>query len=327
MFSLARTIKPPLRALKYSWLHWNTQLKIINPWQQVTKKERDFAFIIGCGRSGTTVLGSIFSTHPQISYLFEPYHLWAGVDRRTDVLNLYYKLDSALLMDASFVNSETQLRFERLISSLARKDPSIKLLLEKTPLNAMRIPYLRALSPKAKFIHLVRDGVDVCHSIAKLAIGNSYKISGKPLLNQWWGVNNAKWLALARDGMNAGYYVDEAPCLNQDLAKAAYEWLVSLGEVDRWRTSLGNSLYELTYSSLISEPISNLKNLCEFLELDAPLSWLEKSQSRINTAKSERQLTLSLPPLMCQTFNNYQQYYGFCQKAINWSRVDEETIS
>ena len=34
-------------------------------------------------------------------------------------------------------------------------------MLEKTQFNACRIGYLDALSPGCKFIHLVRDGVDV----------------------------------------------------------------------------------------------------------------------------------------------------------------------
>lgn len=43
-------------------------------------------FIIGCGRSGTTILGTILEQHPSICYLLEPYHLWAAIDPRTDAM-------------------------------------------------------------------------------------------------------------------------------------------------------------------------------------------------------------------------------------------------
>src|SRR6516164_2657563 len=33
-------------------------------------------FIIGCGRSGTTLLGELFAKHPELSYRYEPYHRW-----------------------------------------------------------------------------------------------------------------------------------------------------------------------------------------------------------------------------------------------------------
>ena len=307
------TLKPQLRAIKYGWLRYFSEWQASQSKASRLTTNQRITFLIGCGRSGTTILGEILSLHPQISYLFEPYHLWAGVDNRTDVLNLYHQLEASLLMDASMVTPDAHRRFERLIGSRGKKS---QLLLEKTPLNAMRIGYLQALAPHSKFIHLVRDGVDVCRSIAKLAIGNTYKIAGKPLLNQWWGIKNAKWFSLVRDGITAQYYADEVPYLKEHEAKGAYEWLVSLEEVERWRTPLNNSLFELTYSSLTLEPISNLKNLCEFLGLDSPLSWLKQAKSMIKTSQVEQQYILTLPSSMCQAFNNYQKYYGFSQRAI-----------
>ena len=43
-------------------------------------------FIIGCGRSGTTLLGKMFDAHPAVRYLYEPYHLWAAIEPATDFL-------------------------------------------------------------------------------------------------------------------------------------------------------------------------------------------------------------------------------------------------
>ena len=36
-------------------------------------------FIIGCGRSGTTLLGELFAMHPGVSYICERYDLWAAI--------------------------------------------------------------------------------------------------------------------------------------------------------------------------------------------------------------------------------------------------------
>ena len=308
-------LKPYLRAFKYSWLKWSAEQKIHRRGIGSHEDTKPMAFIISCGRSGTTILGKLFSYHPQISYLFEPYHLWAAVDRKTDVLNLFHQVDASLFMTTSDCNQQSQYRFNRLIRS-SSKNNQAKLVIEKTPLNALRIGYIEALAPNSKFVHIVRDGVDVCHSINKLASTNSYKITGKPALNQWWGVDYAKWKALLRDGANAGYYVNEVNYLNNHLSRAAYEWLVSLDEIDRWRETLGDRLKEVTYDALITDPKSTLKELCDFLEIDSSQSWLDKAVSVIYPPVHQQEITLSLPPAMCKTFNSYQKRYQFLNRAV-----------
>ena len=40
------------------------------------KVAKTIAFITGCGRSGTTILGSILAKHPHVSYLNDRFDLW-----------------------------------------------------------------------------------------------------------------------------------------------------------------------------------------------------------------------------------------------------------
>ena len=139
-------------------------------------------FIIGCGRSGTTLLGELLAGHPEFSYRYEPYHLWAAVDPITDFLHLYSRGEYHCLLDASSVTPTARLRFRRLISA-----PSGLTLVEKSPHNALRIGYLDALVPGARFIHIVRDGIDAARSIEKVARVNR-RMAFRPSLNEWWGV-------------------------------------------------------------------------------------------------------------------------------------------
>ncbi|MDJ0688941.1 MAG: sulfotransferase [Xenococcaceae cyanobacterium MO_188.B32] len=317
-FSISEGLKSCGRAFKYEWLKLSAQrqvriLKTRNQLQNYSSSS--MAFIVGCGRSGTTILGKIFSSHPQVNYLFEPYHLWAAIDRRTDALNLFYRVDASLLMDSADGDRQTKLYFENLIKS-ARQNKQAKLTIEKTPLNAMRIGYLEALAPNSKFIHLVRDGVDVCYSIDKLASASTYKIMGKPALNQWWGVNEIKWSILQRDGIAAGYYTEEANILSDNLSKAAYEWLVTLGEIERRKAMLGDRLKEVSYDILLKEPLTTLKNLCEFLEIDWFSSWGNKIISAIDSSLSNPKRTIALPRSMCKAFNLYQQQYQFVNRSV-----------
>ena len=243
---------------------------------------------------------------------FEPYHLWAAIDPATDMLNFYHRCEAHYFMGESHCTKKAQLRFQR--GFLERLD---KIVLEKTPVNAVRIGYLKALAPNAKFIHIVRDGVDVACSIERLALTNSYKIVSKPQLNQWWGVKNYKWKALSEDGAAAGYYFDEVALLKEHRSKGAYEWLVSLGEVDRWREQLTREgrLCEITYEQLTKDPEAILKKIGGFLSLDCSNTWLE-AISEIRLVKQAITPTLTLPPAMCQAFNSYQERFGFTNRAV-----------
>jgi hypothetical protein len=310
------TLKPWLRAAKYNWLRYAAEYKArgYKSYEQ-TSNYPQAAFLIGCGRSGTTILGKVLSRHPDLCYLFEPYHLWAAIDPMTDVLNLYHRVNAYLLMDASNCTEKSRVLFHHLL--LGTQHNSVpKVVIEKTPLNSMRIGYLNALASGAKFIHIVRDGVDISYSIERIASMNSYKIAGKPMLNQWWGVSNYKWKALAQDGAAAGYYANEVERLEEHRCKGAYEWLVSLGEVDRWREQLGDRLHEITYEQLTANPEAVLGNICKFLDIDSPRGWLEEAIGMIGPNSHLSGKTLKLPPMMCKDFNYYQERFAFTNRAI-----------
>jgi hypothetical protein len=273
------------------------------------------AFVVGCGRSGTTLVGAILSRHPKVKYFFEPYHLWATIDPTIDVLNRHHVGPCRFLLDQQHVTAEAKRRFELLFI-----DPSHRagadLMLEKTPFNACRIGYLEALTSKAKFLHLVRDGIDVCRSISRLSHDKTFRIVGMPGLNRWWGRDGSKWKALAAEGIASGYFSQEVPLLNNYELKGAYEWLVTLEEVDRCRPRLGDRLLEMTYDQLTADPRAALKKICEFLELPMSKPWFESSVRKIDSPRRSEGGTLVLSPRMCEAFNRFQARFDFAGRAV-----------
>ena len=270
------------------------------------------AYLIGCGRSGTTVCGEVLKRHPQVKYFFEPYHLWATIDPTIDVLNLYHIGASRFILDADRCTPEARRRFNRLLLDRARGK---SVMIEKTPFNACRIGYLDAMSPNCRFIHLIRDGVDVARSIDRLSRDRGYGIVGKPDLNRWWGRAGSKWTALSRDGAASDYFTDEIPKLLSYESKGAYEWLVSMGEVDRWRERLGDRLLEITYDELTTHPQEALRRIGGFLSLETDEKWLKNEVKRIDKPRRNYGVPMVLPAKMAHAFNQTQERYEFANRA------------
>ncbi len=275
----------------------------------------DAAFIVGCGRSGTTFLGDSLSRHPECGYHFEPYHLWCALAPETDANHLYQTDAGRLLMDERDASPEMEPVFRALFLNGAKRKSRV--VVEKTPHNAMRIGFLRRLAPNARFVHIVRSGFHVARSIERLASTNHYQIAFRDDYNQWWGRGGAKWHHLSRDGADADYFKDEVGQLLRDDAKGAYEWLVSLAEVDRWRETLGPRLLEITYEELVAEPRATLGIVARFLGLSRDEAWLDGAAERVRPPTHHLPTPLMLPLRMRTAFNRTQRRYGFAEYAID----------
>jgi hypothetical protein len=276
------------------------------------KSQRDVGapiFIIGCGRSGTTLLGDLFAEHPAVRYLYEPYDIWAAIEPATDFVQLYTRGEHRCFLGASSVTDLAQQRFNHLMSP-----PSGLTLVEKSPINALRIGYLKSIAPDARFVHIVRDGVDVAHSIERLA-AVTRRMAFRAPLNEWWGVGDAKWAALERDGREAGYYSDELHWLTRDLQRGAYEWLVSMHEVERWRARLGARFVELRYQDLVADPRESLQTVMNSVGLCCPQWWLDQAVGKVSHARKPHGGHLTLPQQMSARFNGFQASFGFTGRA------------
>jgi hypothetical protein len=111
-------------------------------------------FVVGSGRSGTTLIGDILDLHPQICRWYEPYFIMDHHFRHA--LN-----DCRTAMEA---NDEVK---QQIINAFEgyRRRRGCQIIVDKSPRNSLKIPFLLAIFPKAKFIHVLRDGRDATLSI------------------------------------------------------------------------------------------------------------------------------------------------------------------
>jgi hypothetical protein len=275
------------------------------------------AFIFACGRSGTTILGKLFGLHEGVTYLREPYHLWATIEPALDVTNLHVRTPPRLWWGQSDVTDPIRTRFARLILG-ERERSGRPILIEKTPHNVFRIGFLDELTGgRGRFIHIVRNGIDVARSIDRLATNQLYTMAGRRDYNQWWGSNELMWQRLAAEGPAHGHFTAlEVAQLTSHAQRGAYEWLASLGEADRWRAALGDRLLEITYQWLTRDTRGVLTRLAAHVGATAPEPWLAAADAMVSPERKNKGGELRLPANMARLFNEYQGRYGYENRAV-----------
>ena len=216
------------------------------------KKKCDFFFVIGTGRSGTTLMAQVLNAHSEVCVPFE--------------LQIIFETDNNGARLAEIFNSNQNLSFqaEDYIQLIEQRSPnhyqgyydyrtffyqqnypilSLQWLLkelytdiaysqgksifgEQTPWYGQNIPLLNRLFPQAKFIHMLRDGRDVAISFAR---------------TPWWyrdiSLNIERW--------------------NKEVNKIEQDGL----------RLLKSRLLTVRYEDLVLTPEKITRKVCEFLDI------------------------------------------------------------
>jgi Sulfotransferase family len=214
-------------------------------------------FIVGCGRSGTTILGQCLSQHREVTYLHEPRHIWSRCYPQTDIWSEHARARAGKL---ELTPEDVQEGSSRKLRTTFRRK-TLKtgrpVLIEKLPINSFRMAFLHAIFPRAKFVHIARNGTDVARSIGERAD-----------LGKWFGYQDYKWEQLVKHaGKNAGTALLPQLCTT-NYERGLLEWRLSLEAVRRFSTRLpGGMICEISYEELIEAPDEVLGRVLSFLGL------------------------------------------------------------
>ena len=115
-------------------------------------------FIIGAGRSGTNILRDTLTTVPG-------WETWP-----CDEINLIWRHGNRDKRDDVFGESEATPRVKRYMHKVFERfarTSGAAVVVEKTCANSLRVPFIDAIFPEARFVYIVRDGRDVALSAAR----------------------------------------------------------------------------------------------------------------------------------------------------------------
>jgi hypothetical protein len=218
----------------------------------------NLVFIGGCPRSGTTWLQRLIASHPlvrtgQESFVI-PWYVHPIAQRwKKDVKN---PAPAAVGLSAYLNESQGKELIARyvwmMMDSITGNLPPGVIFLEKTPANSLYIEEIMEYIPKAKFIHIIRDGRDVVSSL--LAASKTWGF--KP-----WG--------------------------NLNSYTAAKLWVRHLDAVKNSKKSVPKGqFFELKYETLLDSPEELLEAISNFLGIEWPKDQIKEAVQR-NALSSE----------------------------------------
>lgn len=236
---------------------------------EAPKKIKKPVFIIGTGRSGTTILGIVLSMHRDVGFLNEPKALWHSAYECEDLIGSYSLKKARYRLDASDANLSVKHSMHRLFGWYLTAIGADRIV-DKYPELIFRIPFVRAIFPDAKFLFLARNGWDTGISIEHWSERLGVKKNCDT--HNWWGLNNRKWNLLVdqvvANDPDLTLQFEKIKKFNRHIDMATVEWIVTMREGLRLREELPNSVYTLKYEDLVSDPAKILSDLLVFCELD-----------------------------------------------------------
>jgi len=283
----------------------------------------NIGFIIGSPRSGTTLLGDILDLHPQISRWYEPYFI---IDR-------FFRAAPNDTLTADDATSEVK-QYIRGAFRLYQEKTGCDWIIDKSPRNSLKIPFLKEVFPSAKFIHLIRDGRDTILSINREWERRDQLIGDQKRLFETLKVimrfanrqtlNRHKFAALnfetggLRDRMTGKMFLHKLRWGNrigwgprfqgwQDMIDklsllefTTQQWLHCVRSIlDFEGIFLPGSFHTLGYENFLKDPPGELQSLTEFLEINP-----------------DKNLFAQMPELNRTNFGKWETAFSQDEKAL-----------
>ena len=219
-----------------------------------TTTTNPFVFVVGCPRSGTTLLQRMLDNHPQLAVANDTHFITRAAKKilrnnpRPPLTNglleaviSYRRFYRMGLEDVEVRNAAQDCagyaEFVSRLYSLRGHKKRKPLSGEKTPDYCRKIPQLHRLFPTARFIHIIRDGRNTALSTLNWATASK---------------GPGRWSLWSED----------------PLGTCALWWQWQAGTGQRDGENLGSKFYlQVEYEKLVAKPQQTLQSLASFLDI------------------------------------------------------------
>lgn len=212
---------------------------------------KDFCFICGTIKSGTTWVQLLLDAHPEIRCRGEGHlvnvlskELGQSVNKYNEVI---YTKNTKIFKEIEGFPVYSQKNYRLLflfavflLFSEYGKIGNVRVIGEKTPDNVRYLDSLKDLFPRAKFIHVVRDGRDIAVS------GWYHNLRITP---NWAG--------------------EKFENIDTFAEVVAHDWSRSIDAAKRFSEKNPNAILEVRYEDLLSDPAAQVERIFLFLGVDA----------------------------------------------------------
>ena len=201
-------------------------------------------FILGCARSGTTMLRDLLRLHPRLECPEETHFFrWADpfgsprYDSNYDALEVFKRhrqLDG--VSEDDFDTARRSARNRREMADaygrlyLAARGNSSGRWFDKTPQNVYGLLLISHLYPQAKFVHIHRNPLNVVASLVEGRVMARHSVKG-----------------------------------------AVNYWMEAMMIIGEYKKIGGDRMLEVAYEDIIVDPAAGLKRVCDFVDEDFSL--------------------------------------------------------
>lgn len=236
---------------------------------------KQFLYIIGSPRSGTTMLQILLGSHPQVATtveltLFTRYvGPWLATyeDEVANREKLGWRQGLPMLWSAE-ENDEFMRDFlRRAYAKVEQAMPGRTHLLDKCPGYGLHVHTIKRLLPRARFIHIIRDGRDVACSLA--AAAETMHFGMKRLAE-----GGALWREWVRGARGAAEY--------------------------------SGDYLELRYEDVLTRGVEVYERVLAFCGLPAERAWIEQTIAE-NTFSKMKERRATADPNVTTTAHHYRQ--------------------
>lgn len=267
-------------------------------------------YIVGTGRSGTTILGVVLSMHKDVGFLNEPKALWHSVYPYEDLIGSYTNEPARYRMDEKHVTATISNDLIKMYAAYMRLTGAHRVV-DKYPELIFRSDFVRCIFPDARFIFLARNGWDTCVSINRWS--QRLGTTDGSVVHDWWGKDDRKW----------SYLVDQLVPEHEDLAphrssirhfdnhldRAAVEWIVSMREGLRVSADNPDNVLRVDYEKLTADPRAWLERILRFCELPEDKRCLEYGCKTLRPVSPRKHFDMN--PLIIEPFMETQTRLGY----------------